>query len=849
MKKLFYLFLFCFVFLSSSANASQWSLLHPWGAIDASRDLEASYTQLERIQANLFPSLESAIGCRLTTDIREMPLGQQWFFTGKYECLKASNKYNSNVHVILNGPLHWFFQVLLAFLGAWVARRILLSFLEYMKGDGESAGSFTKYILFVIIAAMLLIPLYKSSDEQNAKKDTNLVTMAYYTGYAITYTFGSYAMHLLTDNDVTEQPYIYVAEPKDKKTREVINLVDFAMCIQRFSGSAKQNLKFTHTDGHIEAFSQIGNCVLEIDHEIDEGTIAVAKINGLPDLYQFELEALNDAYTTMFQEIHDMTVKVNAYKSVPVGSSPIFQRNQSCENLKAVNPTVLDTTGLKQYIYDSANCIGAEFITRMTRAPGVTEETLAASNSRSVQLCKTDYSSDVEAAQRACAQTMCASDSSPFFCSAQINNFLNLVGARFMTDPNYATIPHYFMRKYYGSTGVDEFGKSLVNSTTITSYTTNDILEPIETGEPAFTIQYDKIDSTGKNVYATADLMDVYDSEASLNNDPLQIFVNYFTNKDGFLSLERFKDCLANPSSVSPSGRRCPSIFKSYDIQGNTLLAISTEIRLGTKAVGMFRASSAEKRLEQAGVDAAQKGLKATASMFGNTSDAVITFMLASFMNNAANDVFSEYGANIGPEANYVIAAVYADPDAAEFANRAANTLWLIGMFMKFGFPISFGMVIISFILDAYKKISQEQLTIVPHFIKLLGKHGVNSHNDTWKPIQVFFVNIASWACFGIMIFFASDFVTSLFTYKAISYAYLDMVLTESSNASTLGAGIDQLMKTGLFIFLASFVMAYVFKFSTFTIGKVIDHYAFGITANNNGDKHKIMSVEGKHGI
>ncbi|WP_122324511.1 hypothetical protein [Pseudomonas coronafaciens] len=847
MKNLIYAFLFCFVFLSTNASASEWSILKPWGAILASKNLEANYNEQERIQANLFPMLESAIGCKLTNDIREMPLEQSWFFTGTYKCQGASNKYNSNVNVILNGPIHWFFQVIMAFLGGWVTRRIILMFVDAARGEGESASSIATYVVMVIVAILLLIPLYKSSDEINAKKDTNLITMGYYTIYAIGYTYGSYYLHKAVANDVTEQPYVEIPEAKNVKTKEVINLIDFVMCNQRTEGNTKQILQFTRTDGHISAFSQIGKCVLEIDHEIDEGTIAVAKLNGLPDLYQMETETLNEAYTKMFQEVHDLTVKVNAYKPITTGSSPIFQRNQSCDNLKTVDPTFLDTTGLKMYVYDSANCIASEFVTRLTRAPGVTEAQLSSAPSRAVQLCKTDYSSDIETAQRACAQTMCASDSSPYLCSAQINNYLNLVGSRFMTDPNYITIPNYIVRKYYGSTGVAELGKSFLNSMSISSYISEDILEPIETGEAAFTVSFDKIDSVNKSVFSTDELMDTYSSEKSMSTNPLDVFVKYFTNKDGFLSLGRFKDCLEHPDSVSPSGRRCPSIFKTYDIQGNTFLAISSEIRLGTKAVGMFRQTKAEKQLAQAGVDAAQTGLKATAGMFGAASDVAINFMLSSAMNNAANDAFSEYGADIGPEASYVIAAVYANPDAESFANQTANTLWVAGIAMKFGFVISFGMIIISFILDAFTKITKEQLTILPHFVKLLGKHGINPTNDTWKPIQVFIVNFLSWGAFGGIILFAASMVTTLFSYKAISYAMFDRVLIESANSSLLAAGIDQLMKTALFIFFVSFIMAYVFKFSVFVIGSIINTYAFGMADKNEKGKFEIMSVGAKN--
>ncbi|KPX40928.1 hypothetical protein, partial [Pseudomonas ficuserectae] len=104
-----------------------------------------------------------------------------------------------------------------------------------------------------------------------------------------------------------------------------------------------------------------------------------------------------------------------------------------------------------------------------------------------------------------------------------------------------------------------------------------------------------------------------------------------------------------------------------------------------------------------------------------------------------------------------------------------------------------------------------------------------------------------SWGSFGAIILFAASFVNTLFTYKAISYAMFDRVLIESANASLLAAGVDQLMKTCLFIFFASFIMAYVFKFAVAVIGTTINSYAFGMAKGKDASRFKVMSVGAKH--
>ena len=184
------------LFSVPNAEASDWGFWHQFGYNTQSKNLEANYNEEERIQATIFPLIESAIGCKLTQEARAMPFGNNWFFTGEYACRKDSNRFNSNSYLLLNAPLQWINMIFTVFLGGWIARKIIMTFIEVMIDKSTGKESIIGYVLLIAVAFAFLLPIYKSSDDQNAKADTTLAMMSVYTGFAVTYSYGSYALHL-----------------------------------------------------------------------------------------------------------------------------------------------------------------------------------------------------------------------------------------------------------------------------------------------------------------------------------------------------------------------------------------------------------------------------------------------------------------------------------------------------------------------------------------------------------------------------------------------------------------------------------------------------------------------------
>lgn len=843
MKRYLYTLLLCLTFSSLPANAADWSLTNLGGLNTQSKNLEASYNKEERTQAVIFPLLESIIGCPLTQEVRAYPFGKNWFFTGDYECLKDSNRFNSSVYKMLNGPIHWLAVIFGALLSAVVVRKAIMTIIEVMitKTQTVEKKATIGYVLLITVVVLFLVPIYKS--EENGKKDTNFMMMSIYTTFAATYQYGSYILHKLNGKSVIEQPYVTIPVPKNQRTREMLNLIDFQLCTKQQPGTRQGVVQFNYYEGHLKAFSQVGNCILEIEHAIDEGTIEVARSNGLPDLYQLQVEALTDAYTVAMASSDDAATKLSLYEPIPAGISAIeFDRDMSCDNVKTYAIATLDTSGVKQYAYAYANCIGAEFVHRLTRAPGVSEQSLVDAGSRLVQVCKTvTDSDDTEATQRACAAEMCSSESSPFMCSAQINNYNRLLGSRFMSDTNYATLPYWFMTKFYPSSKYQDAGKILVNSASIESTETQELVEPVLQGEPAFAIPFNKTATRVERNWSKAELMNAYEAESSLDLDVLSIITKYFTIGDGgILGNQYTLDCLNHPYGISPSGRQCSSPYKTLDIQANRLLAFSSEVMVMAKAASMLSVSPVEKAKSKAGVELASATMKQTAKMYGGT-DAMVTFILASAVNASVSDVFSEYGQDFDPEAAYVIAAIYLNPEIASIASSTANYAWALGMYIKFGIPIAFALIVISFFMNSLIKITSTQIKIIPHFILLLGKQGVNKENDTWQPLETLLVTAASWATFGISIYLALVFIDALFVYQAIPFSVFSYILEESPNSSTLLSVMDQMFKICLYIFFLSFIIAAILKMAAYGLGAIIQRWAFG-TQNNDVHDEQIES-------
>jgi hypothetical protein len=816
-----------------------WGITSPVGYNNASKNLEVNYNDYERKQALVFPLLESVLGCHMTQIVHDGPFDTHMFFTGEYKCLGASNLFNSETYRLYMGPIYLIVIFFTAIFAGLAFRIPLMAIFEAMisvgqpdsekrkQKRGETVGHFV-LIGFVILC---LIPIYKSDPEAESE-DTNMLMVAGYTAIAWGLQAGNFNLQALLSTQSVEQPFVSIPNPKNQRTREFLNLIDFQMCVNQQPGKSQQNLTFNRYEGHVTAFAQIGSCILSIDHEIDEGTILAASANGLPDLYQLEIEALTDAYTVALTDAANIASKLSNHMDLPSGMiATEFHKTMSCESIKTYDLGRTDATGMQAYVYASASCMAETFIQRITRAPGVTEQSLVDAKDRWVQLCQTNTDmANLEATQRACAETMCGSDSSPYMCSAQINNYARLLGSRYVTNPSYMSLVGWFMQSQYASSNFDKPGKLLANSTKIDSYQSNVLEQPVVQGKPAFTVPYTKNVTTQERRWTSAAIMDAFQAEASMNLDFFGLLDRYFAiGNDGPFGIFRTIECISYPSQKSPSGRMCASVFKELDMLGNRLIAASTEIRIGTKALSIMYTSPADKVKAKAGVEMAQASMKASAKMFGG-NDAMVAFATAATANAEASDIFSEYGTGFGPEASYMIAAVYANDDVAAFADTAATYMWVMGMYLKFSIPIAFAMIVISFFLGMWTKITATGIASIPHFILTMGKskNAVDPETDTWKPIESIVVYVSSWSMFGAITYLAVQFINTLFMFQAIPFSAYSNTYIASANASTIANAVDTIQTLCLYLVFVSFMIAAILKFGAYHLTDIMRTWIYG---------------------
>lgn len=824
---------------AQTTDVKAWGISSPFGYNTASKNLEVSYNDYERKQALVFPMLESVLGCNMVQIIRNGPFDYHWFFTGEYKCLGASNLFNSDSWRMYTGPVYLIVVFFFAIFGGLVLRLPLMGAFEAMISAGESEeekkrqrpSDLIGHVVLIAFVVMSLVPIYKS-DPEAEKNDTNLLMVMSYTAVAWALQAGNFNLQAILSKQSIEQPFVAIPKAKNQITREPLNLIDFMMCVNQQPGKSQQNLTFNRYEGHLSAFAQVGNCVLNIDHEIDEGTILAASSNGLPDLYQLEVEALTDAYTVALADAAIIATKLSNHEELPKGATATeFNKNMTCEAIKNYDLGRTDPTGMQAYVYAAANCMGEAFVQRLTRAPGVSEQSLVDAKDRWVQVCKTNSNmADLENTQRECATKMCASDSSPFMCSAQINNYSRLLGNRYVTNPSYLTLMGWFVQSQYASSNFADPGKVLVNSTTIDSYQSNDYQEPIVQGTPAFTVPFTKDTTTQERRWTSARIMGAYNAEASMNLDFFGLLDKYFTiGNDGPFGIYRTIECISYPSQKSPSGRVCAGVFKELDMLGNRLLAASAELQAGTKATKIMYVSPTEKAEAKAGIELAEATMKASAKMYGGT-DTMVAFAIASTVNAQASDVFSEYGTDFGPEAAYLIAAVYANEDVAAFANESAKYLWLMGMYLKFSIGIAFVMIIISFFMNLWTKLTASNVASIPHFILMMGKskNAVDPETDTWKPFESLIVYITSWALFGPVVLLGVYFVNTLFMYQAIPFSAFSNTYIASANASTIANAVDTIIMLCLYLVFVSFVIAAVMKFGAYGLTGITRAWIYG---------------------
>lgn len=861
MKRFLYsLFLLLSMSVVSPAFSADFEIGKDWGATSmngyntASKNLEANYNDYERKQALVFPLLESVLGCHMTKIIHDGPFDTHLFFNGEYKCLGASNLFNSDTYRLYMGPIYLIVVFFTAIFAGLAIRIPLMAFFEAMISIGQpdngkkghTRAEILGHCMVITFVVLSLFPIYKS-DPEAEWEDTNMLMVATYSAIAWGLQAGNFNLQALMSTQSVEQPFVSIPVPKNQRTRYFLNLIDFQMCVNQQTGKSQQNLTFNRYEGHVTAFAQVGSCILNIDHEIDEGTILAASTNGLPDLYQLEVEALTDAYTVAMTDSANIASKLSNHMDLPSGMiGDEFDKSMSCEVIKSYDLGRTDATGMQAYVYASASCMAETFIQRITRAPGVTEQSLVDAKDRWVQLCQTNTDMrDLEATQRACAEKMCASDSSPYMCSAQINNYARLLGNRYVTNPSYMTLVGWFIQSQYASSNFDKPGKLLANSTKIDSYQSNVLEQPVIQGKPAFTVPYTKNVTTQERRWTSAAIMDAFQAEASMNLDFFGLLDRYFAiGNDGPFGIFRTIECLSYPSQKSPSGRMCASVYKELDMLGNRLIAASAEIRLGTKALSIMYTNPADKAKIKAGVEMAQASMKASAKMFGG-SDAMVVFATAATANAEASDIFSEYGTGFGPEASYLIAVVYANEDVAGFADIAATYLWIMGMYLKFSIPIAFAMIVISFFLGMWTKVTATGIASIPHFILSMGKskNAIDPETDTWKPIESIVVYVASWSMFGAVTFLGVSFINTLFMFQAIPFSEYSNTYIASANASTIANAVDTILMLCLYLVFVSFIISAVLKFGAYHITDITRMWIYG-NHSKAPDYEKDVEVE-----
>lgn len=822
----------------AETDVESWGISNPHGFNTASRNLEANYNEYEQKQALAFPLLESVLGCNIVQSIRSGPVDYHWFFTGEYKCLGASNQFNTDNWRLFLGPVFMLVKFFSFIFGGLLVRIPLTGVFELMLSTAESEeekrnskpSDTISHVLLLFFVIVSLIPLYKSDKDKDA--DVNILMMTTYTTIAWGLQAGNTILNKIVSQQVIEQPYVKIPVAANQRTKDFLTLVDFFMCTKQQPGNKNTTITFNRSEGHFTAFKQIGKCTLSIDHEIDEGTINSASLNGLPNLYNLEVEALTDAYTKAFADANGIATKLSNHVDLPQDvEGSVFDSKMSCEAIKTYDLGKTDKVGMSQYVYRAGNCMGDEFITRLTRAPGVSITSETKEQDRWVQVCQTSTNmSDLLSTQKACAEKMCSSDSSPFMCSAQINNYVRLLGNRYLTDPNYVTMFGQFMKTKYGSSNFSKPGQALINSMQIESNQTNDYLESTQTGKPAFTIPIVKSTTTQERLWTSAAIMGAFNAESSMNLDTFGMLNKYFTiGNDGPLGITRTKECILYPNQRSPSGRICASIYKELDMLGNRLIAAAAELIAGTKAAKIMYKNPVERAADKAGVDLALASMKESSKMFGGNAG-MVAFMATATVNQQVNDIFSEYGTDFGPEAAYMIALVYTNPDVAEFASSVGKYMWGMGMYLKFSIPIAFALIIVMFFITMFNKATASSIASVPHFVLLLGKNKktMDPNTDVWKPIETIIVQTVSWTLFGGIIYLCLAVIDSLFMYQAIPYSVFENVYKGSTNANSLVKALDDVLLMVLYIVLISFIIGACLRFGSQSLTGIVRQWIYG---------------------
>lgn len=424
--------------------------------------------------------------------------------------------------------------------------------------------NYSRYAILTLMTVLLTAPWYKSTTESGYTSHSSNIELIAMVGFKVTSDDVNKRVAEIIENKLY---YFGTVRLPDYSglTGQFESIMDF----MKLSNGADTDIPFTfyfvEKSGDLYGRISSGYYSGSLTLPIDENCVRLSKEYGLSDCRQYQIDWYKKNVSDIMTRLNNAKNNyLYGFNNASVTMSKKFDMNMSCDNIER-----LDVTGYNQvdidgmYLKKVATCLSQDFTYKLHKLKNITtDEYLNNKNflkSRRVSLCAHDESGTFKKAGytksaalekvKACVDTACGADGSPYMCSAAVATFNSLQGSK---NYYWHRIPAYLI----GDVGVnltynaEKFGRRFMfeyeKNSTPTVVNNN--------AKTIFTLSYPKLKGYDAAEYGwmektynwMGDQYQYYMGVAmEFNIDQLNSLGNI--GQDGWFGMTRLSTCIANP--------------------------------------------------------------------------------------------------------------------------------------------------------------------------------------------------------------------------------------------------------------------------------------------------------------
>ncbi|WP_339437695.1 hypothetical protein [Pseudomonas sp. EL_65y_Pfl1_R32] len=819
MKIITYVFLIVLSTISSFADADNI-------ATRANAHMQ-SLTEEERAASFTGPLVESMFGCGMTQSAVQ---GDEF---GKHECVGNNNQFNSGTSKVLNPAIFYTLNAISIIAGLILSRFIYLKIFAAASTKFKDKKSI---ITAGSVSAIILIfasPVFVNEQGIRYNLFTKLAIQVVVKALDIDET------HQFEESQKTrvEFPKRFVPNKDSGGAINEYNAISFQLCTSSMSiqqAAKQQIIKFTidESKGEIKAFHQVGSCILDISFLVDMNTESISKRFGLPSYLDSAIETakriVETEYTLNAKKIADNIIKAGR---PTLGVADTYTPGQlDCNDEASFNLRGMSPSSIKDYAFDAAKCMHGRAIDELNKVPTYTESLMPAD--RNVRICSTvDHSAGqgtnlnqdssstsfvadetLESTLRACVERSCAEDSSPKNCSDSINFYNVYFNNRFMTNPNILTILPKILFTEFQNNQYSTPGETLANSMKVDMYQSGSILISENNNKVIFTVDYERAESDINLQYFLNNSLDSVQLTKTSNDWSAGLLKAVTVGENGVLGIDKLIDCLNYPSSTTPSGRECGTVFVEIQNFGQTLVFTASLIKAELRVNQQLRKNTQSRSKEAAAVNGTKSIIDSAIGFFGTTGGKIGIVSAGIAASAGFNDIYNPVGLNIGPEAMVALAVVVSVPQMQEFLDSLSSTLLSLGYILIWSIPIAISVSVVSVIVTLIVALVGFLLTSTASSLQIINGTTVDRKTDYLKFIIELAMLFIPTVCYTSVLYMTFRFIKALFIYKIITLEMLTGSLSVSYTITSISDIYSTLVAICIYLFVVLFICVHMIR-------------------------------------